>query len=66
MSRNDGYTTGNLLDCLYHQKYQKLIGINLSRQQNTNIPQKINFVGKSAENDVVTKFFVADKQQKLF
>ena len=25
MSRNDDYTTGNLLDYLYHQKYYKLI-----------------------------------------
>ena len=66
MSRNDGYATGHLLDCLYHQKYQKLIGINLSSQTNTNILQKINIVGKSAENDVVTKFSIADKQQKLF
>ena len=27
MSRNDDYTTGNLLDYLYHQKYYKLIGM---------------------------------------
>ena len=32
MSRNDDYTTGNILDYLYHQKYYKLIGIDLSRQ----------------------------------
>ena len=31
MSRNDGYTTGNLLNCLHHQKCYKLIGIDLSR-----------------------------------
>ena len=29
MSRNDDYTTGNLLDYLYHQKYYKLIGLDL-------------------------------------
>ena len=29
--KND-YTTGNLLDYLYHQKYYKRIGIDLSRQ----------------------------------
>ena len=38
MSRNNNYTTGNLLDYLYHQKYHKLIGIDLSRQANTSIP----------------------------
>ena len=27
MSRNNDYTTGNILDYLYHQKYYKLIGI---------------------------------------
>ena len=31
MSRNDNYTTGNLIDYLYRQKYYKLIGIDLSR-----------------------------------
>ena len=30
MSRHDDYTTGNLLDYLYQQKYYKLIGIDLS------------------------------------
>ena len=29
MSRKDDYTTRNLLDCLYHQIYHKLIGIDL-------------------------------------
>ena len=36
MSRSD-YTTGNLLDYLYDQKYYKRVGIDLSRQTNTNI-----------------------------
>ena len=38
MSRGDGYTTGNLLDFSYHQNYYKLIGTDLSRQANMNIP----------------------------
>ena len=46
MSRNDDCTKGNLLDYLYHQKYYKLIGTDLSRQTNMNISQQINFVGK--------------------
>ena len=37
MSRNNDYTTGNLLDFLYHQKYYKHNGIDLSRQINTSI-----------------------------
>ena len=31
MSRNDDYTTGNLLDFSYHRSYYKLTGIDLSR-----------------------------------
>ena len=66
MSRNDDYTAGNLLDYLYHQNYYKLIGIDLSRQTNTNIPQQINFTGKLDEVDGATMFFIAEKQQKQF
>ena len=36
MSRNDDYTTGNLLDYLYLDYYYEFIGIDLSRQKNTN------------------------------
>ena len=64
ISRNDDYTTGNLLDYLYHQKYYKLIGINLSRQTNTSIPQQINFVGKLEEDNGATMFFITEKQHK--
>ena len=51
MSRNNSHTTGNLLYYLYDQKYYKLIGIDLSGQTNTVIPQEIDFVGKLEEND---------------
>ena len=51
MSRNNGYLTGYLLDCYYHQKYYKLIGINLSRHTNRSIPQQINYTGKLEEDD---------------
>ena len=64
MSRNNNYTIGNLLDYLYHQNYYKLIGIDLSRQANTTIPQKINFAEKLDEDNGVTMFFVSKKQQK--
>ena len=43
MSRNDDYTTGNLLDFWYHQSYYKPIDLNLSRQTNANISQQTNF-----------------------
>ena len=62
MSRNNYYTTGNLLDYLYHQKYYKLIGIDLSRQINMSIPQQINFKGKLEEDNGATMFFIVEKQ----
>ena len=63
-SRNDDYSTGNLMDYLYHQKYYKLTDVNLSRQANTSIPQEINSVRKLEEDDGATMFFVSEKQQK--
>ena len=64
MSRNDDYTTGNLLDFSYHWNYYKLIGINLSRQAHTNIPQQINFTVKFEEDYGATMFFML-QQMKL-
>ena len=45
MSRNDSYTTENLLDYFYHQSYYKVIDTHLSRQTNTSIPEQANFRG---------------------
>ena len=56
MSRNDDCTKGNLLDFLYHQKYYKLIVIELTRKI-ASVPQEINFIGK-LENDDATMFFL--------
>ena len=66
MSRNNGYTIGNLLDYLYHQNYYELIGIGLSRQTNTNIPQQINFTEKLEEDNDAAMSFINEKQQKTF
>ena len=59
MSRNDDYTTGNLLDYLYRQNYYKLIVISLSRQTNITIPRQISFTGKLEKDEQKTR-----KQQK--
>ena len=64
MSRNNDYTTGNLLDYLYHQNYYKLIDIDLSRQANASIPQQMTFVEKLEEDDGATMFFDPEKQRK--
>ena len=66
MSRNDDYTTGSLLDDLYHQNYYKLIGRDLSRQTNRNITQQINFTEKLEKDDGTTMFFIVEKRQKKF
>ena len=64
MSRNNVYTTVNLSDYLYHQKYYKVIGIDLSRQTNTIISQQINFTKKLEEDDGAKIFIIAEKQWK--
>ena len=66
MSRSNDYTTGKLLDYLYHQKYYTLIGTDLSREKNTSIPQQINFVGKLEEQVCVTTFLSLKSSKILF
>ena len=64
MSRNDDYTTGNLLYFPYHrQNYYKLNGIHLSKQTNITIPRQVHFMGE-LEEDGVTMLFFSEKQQK--
>ena len=50
ISRNNEYTTGNLLDYDYFKNYYKLISIDLSKQQvlqeNEDLIQQINFIGR--------------------
>ena len=50
ISRNNEYTTGNLLDYDYFKNYYKLIAIDLSKQQvlqeNEDLIQQINFIGR--------------------
>ena len=50
ISKNNKYTTGNLLDCDYFKIYYKLIPIDLSKQQvlqeNEDLIQQINFIGR--------------------
>ena len=53
ISKNNEYTTGNLLDYDYFKKYYKLIAIDLSKQQvlqkNEDLIQQINFIGRLEE-----------------
>ena len=64
MSRNNDYTKGNLSDDFCHKNYEKLIGINFSRQKNKFFSQQINFIGKLEEDYGATMLFIAENQQK--
>ena len=66
MPRNNDYAIGNLLDYLYHQKYYKVIGIDLSSQTNTTIPHKINFTGRLEKEDDWTMFLSLKSSKKIF
>ena len=66
MSQNNDYTTGNLLDFSCHEKFYKLIGIDLSRQKNVSVPQQIDLTGKLEEDDGAITFFIGKNNKKLF
>ena len=66
ISKNNDYTTGNLLDYEYFSKHYKLIAINLSKQielENPDLTQQINFISK-IENDKATIFFFIQKSEE--
>ena len=65
ISRNNEYTTGNLLDYDYFKNYYKLIAIDLSKQQvlqeNEDLIQQINFIGKLEE--AASVFIIIEKKE---
>ena len=66
LSKNNYYTTGNLLDYEYISKHFKLIAIDLSKQielENSDLRQQINFIGK-LEADKATMFFIIEKSEE--
>ena len=65
ISRNNDYTTGNLLDYEYFKDHYKLIAINLSKQtelKDTDLKQQINFIGRLEED--ATMFFIIEKKEE--
>ena len=67
MGRNNGYTTGNLLDYEYFSNYYKLIAIELSKQielENHDLKQQINFIGKLKRDEEATMFFIIEKSEE--
>ena len=65
ISRNNEYTTGNLLDYDYFKNYYKLIAIDLSKQQvlqeNEDLIQQINFIGRLT--DAASVFIIIEKKE---
>ena len=66
MSRNNDYTTVNLLDYEYFSNHYKLIAIDLSKPTEleiSHLKQQINLIGK-LEEDNATMFFIIEKSKE--
>ena len=64
MSKNNDYTTGNLLDYEYFKDHYQLIAIELGKQielENSDLRQQINFIGSLEENDATMPFITEKK-----
>ena len=65
ISRNNEYTTGNLLDYDFFKKYYKLIATDLSKQQvlpeNEDLIQQISFIGKLEQ--AANVFIIIEKKE---
>ena len=65
MSKNNDYTTGNLLDFAYFKENYKLNAIDLIKQTKLKEPQQINFIGKlKGQNNGATMFFIIEKSEE--
>ena len=64
MSKNNDYTTGNLLDFAYFKENYKLIATDLSKQTKLKDPQQINFIGKLDKDNGATMFFIIQKSEE--
>ena len=65
MTKNNDYTTGNLLDYEYFKDHYQLMAIDLSKQtelENPDLKQQINFIGRLEED--ATIFFIIEKKRK--
>ena len=65
MSRNNDYTTGNLLDFAYFKENYRLIATDLSKQTKLKDPQQNNFIGMlEGQNNGATMFFIIEKSKE--
>ena len=69
MSKNNDYTTGNLLDYEYFEDRYQLIAIDLSKEielENFDLKQQINFIGRLEENNATMFFIIKKKEETTF
>ena len=69
LSKNNDYTTDNLLDYEYFSKQYKLIAIDLSKQialENPDLKQQINFIGKLEEGEAKLFFIIEKSKETTF
>ena len=65
MSRNNGYTTGNLLEFVYFKENYRSIAIDLNKQTKSKDPQQLNFVDKlKDQNNEATMFVIIEKSEE--
>ena len=67
MRKINDYTTGNLLDYDFFSNHYKWTTIDLSKQiqlENSNLKQKISFIGKLEEDNGATIFFIIEKSEE--
>ena len=69
MSKNNDYTTGNLLDYEYFKHHYKLIRLDLRKQielENPDLKQQINVIGRLEENNATIFFIIEKKEETTF
>ena len=65
ISRNNDYTTGNLLDFSCFKEHYRLISIDLSKKTKLKDPQQISFIGKlEGQEHRATIFFIIEKSKE--
>ena len=65
MSKNNDYTTDNLLDFAYFKENYRLTAIDLSKQTKLKDPQQINFIGKlEGWYDGASMLFINEKSEE--
>ena len=65
ISKNNGYTTGNLLDFAYFKGNYRLIAIDLSKQTKLKDRKQISFIGKLENQAYGAKmFFIIKKSEE--